>query len=354
MNQGYIKLHRKMLDWEWWEDINTFRLFMYLLLKANHADKNWKGVLISRGSLITSLPILSAKTRLTVREVRTCLTRLKSTGEVTDVSSPKGRVITINNYERYQQDDRLLDRQATDDRQANDRLTTANNNDNNDKEYNNNNYINPNTLSVGSTDTGKKVEKKKTVFKYTLTMLREDITEIVGKTFKARKPGAKASKQDVKDATQLKQRLEEGASRQDFRDLLFNIKRDNHHRDSGYKWINTEFVTRPAMFSKWLEAGKGEPKKPVEKPKEVVVKAPEEPKKPEDPRARATWIVKGYIEGAQKDIAFQKNSAYRLGFDLEELKQVNPEGDISKYVDFYLEKTSGKVISTEGILKSIS
>jgi hypothetical protein len=36
---GWIKIHRSILEWEWYEDTNTFRLFMHLILKANHKDR---------------------------------------------------------------------------------------------------------------------------------------------------------------------------------------------------------------------------------------------------------------------------------------------------------------------------
>ena len=43
MNIGWISLHRKTLEWEWFDDHNTFRIFVTLLLIANHKDKKWKG-----------------------------------------------------------------------------------------------------------------------------------------------------------------------------------------------------------------------------------------------------------------------------------------------------------------------
>ena len=31
---GWIKIHRKITEWEWYDDVNTFRLFMHLILKS--------------------------------------------------------------------------------------------------------------------------------------------------------------------------------------------------------------------------------------------------------------------------------------------------------------------------------
>ena len=53
-NNGFIVLHRAFLDWEWYGDINTSRLFLHLLLLANHQDVKWQGIVIRRGELVTS------------------------------------------------------------------------------------------------------------------------------------------------------------------------------------------------------------------------------------------------------------------------------------------------------------
>lgn len=79
---GHIKLERKIIDWEWYKDINTKCLFIHLLLKANWKDGRFCGKVIERGSLVTSLQKLSEETGLTVREVRTALTHLEDTGEI--------------------------------------------------------------------------------------------------------------------------------------------------------------------------------------------------------------------------------------------------------------------------------
>ncbi len=49
MQNGWIKIHRKILDWEWYSDLNVRVVFLHLLLKANHDDKKWMGMDIKRG-----------------------------------------------------------------------------------------------------------------------------------------------------------------------------------------------------------------------------------------------------------------------------------------------------------------
>lgn len=104
MQVGWIKLHRQILEWEWYRDTNTFRLFLHLLLKANFKDKNHKGKLVKKGFLITGREQLSFETGLSVREIRTCLERLKKTNEIAINSNSKGTEIEILNYDKYQQE----------------------------------------------------------------------------------------------------------------------------------------------------------------------------------------------------------------------------------------------------------
>ena len=122
---GFIKIHRSLLDWEWWDDKNTFRLFMTILLLANWKDKKWHGKLIRRGSFWTSIESLSQKSGLTIRQTRTALNKLISTGEVTSEVTNEGRLITVVKYGVYQSNDAEATNETTNEttseRQANDK-----------------------------------------------------------------------------------------------------------------------------------------------------------------------------------------------------------------------------------------
>lgn len=118
---GWIKIHRKMIDWEWYTDINTKTLFFHLLLTANHAPAKWRGHTIERGQLITSLKHLSEETTLSVQQVRTSLNKLKSTSEITIKSTNKNTLITIEKYNVYQVND--LEDNTQDNTRSNKRAT---------------------------------------------------------------------------------------------------------------------------------------------------------------------------------------------------------------------------------------
>jgi hypothetical protein len=102
MDYWFIKMHRKMLDWEWYNDINTKVLFLHLLLKANWEDKQWKWITIEKWEVLSSLEHLSKETWLTTQNIRTSITRLKSTGELTNKSTSQYTLFKLNNYDTYQ------------------------------------------------------------------------------------------------------------------------------------------------------------------------------------------------------------------------------------------------------------
>jgi len=122
---GRISLHRKILGWEWYTDINTCRLFIHMLLKANWKEGKFRGTTVPRGSFVSSLDKLSEETSLTKREIRTAISHLKMTGELTVKTTNKYSVFTIQKYDLYQSDGTQGDRQATNERQPNDILTTT-------------------------------------------------------------------------------------------------------------------------------------------------------------------------------------------------------------------------------------
>lgn len=128
---GWIKLHRQILEWEWYEDINCFRLFTHLLLKANHKEKRYKGIVVKAGQIVTSRDLLAQETGLSSQQVRTAITKLKSTNEITSVTSSQGTIIEVVNYEKYQlSTNEITEEQPT----SNQRVTTNKNDKNNKKE----------------------------------------------------------------------------------------------------------------------------------------------------------------------------------------------------------------------------
>ncbi len=102
---GFIKLHRKITKWEWYQDANTFRLFMHLLLLCNHEDGRWQGNIIKRGQTITGLKSINKSLGLSIQQTRTAMNKLIATGDITTKSTNKYTLVTVVNYDHYQAKD---------------------------------------------------------------------------------------------------------------------------------------------------------------------------------------------------------------------------------------------------------
>lgn len=123
--EGWICLYKKLINWEWYQDGNTCRLFIHLLLLANYEDKRWHGILIKRGQLITSSEHLAKDLNLSRQQIRTAINKLKSTNEITTKSTNKYTLITIEKYEDYQNKEDKSNQQES--QQLNNQITTTNN-----------------------------------------------------------------------------------------------------------------------------------------------------------------------------------------------------------------------------------
>lgn len=127
MERGWIKLYRKFTDWEWYGDVTMMGFFVHLLIKANFEDKQWHGIMVKRGQVITSRERLSKELNISVRCVRTCIDRLIKSGNVTRETTNQMTILTICNYDIYQDvmtSKRPTKRPSNDQRTTNERPTT--------------------------------------------------------------------------------------------------------------------------------------------------------------------------------------------------------------------------------------
>lgn len=129
---GWIKIHRQLLKWEWYDEPNTLRLFLHLLLKANHVEGEWRGIVINPGQLLTGRKKLSQELKLSEQEIRTSIKRLISTNEITIKPTNKYSIITVCNWGSYQANNtnEQPTEQPTKQPENNQQLTTNKNNKN--------------------------------------------------------------------------------------------------------------------------------------------------------------------------------------------------------------------------------
>lgn len=102
MQKGFVKLHRKLTEWEWYSDINTLCIFVHMLLVANHSPSKYKGHTIKRGQLVFGRKKIAEKFGLSEQQVRTVMDKLKSTNEITSEATNKFSIVTLVNYDLYQ------------------------------------------------------------------------------------------------------------------------------------------------------------------------------------------------------------------------------------------------------------
>lgn len=104
--QGWIKLHRKILNHWVSDEPECFAVWMRMLIEANHDSKkrmfNGELIEIKRGQLIFGYPKFSAKSGVSIAKLRRYLTTFKKEGLIDRQISNKYSLITITSYDDYQ------------------------------------------------------------------------------------------------------------------------------------------------------------------------------------------------------------------------------------------------------------
>ena len=141
--EGWVKLHRSIFEWEWYDDLEAFRLFTHCLLKANHKDANWRGQEIKTGSFITSYSKLAEETGLTIKVVRNRLKKLEKSGELGTLTSNKNTLVTVLKYGFFQGEKEQEGKQRARKGHAEGKQRATNKNDNNKKNENKSIEVDP-------------------------------------------------------------------------------------------------------------------------------------------------------------------------------------------------------------------
>ena len=128
MSEGWVKMHRKIFQWEWYKHPTVSRVFMHLVMKANHAPARWQGIEIKPGQMVTSYRHLADELGLSVATIQRSVKKLISTGEITAQPNAKFTIITVLRYYQYQDSDTLMKHSCN----TQETLTISNNNKKNE------------------------------------------------------------------------------------------------------------------------------------------------------------------------------------------------------------------------------
>ena len=233
---GFIVLHRKIENWEWYQDANTFRVFIHLLLEANYEDRRWRGIVIKRGQHVTSYEKLASELKLSVQNIRTAIKHLKSTGEVTIKATSKYTLITVANYNKYQdkendtnnQPNNQPNKQPTNNQQATNKQLTTNNNENNENNENKDIYCHE---------------------------IRQVVDHLNAVTGKRRSAESKAT------SNHIRARLKEGATVTDMIAIIDSKAGDWLKDERMKKFIRPETLFSTTHFEDYLEEAKANGKR---------------------------------------------------------------------------------------------
>lgn len=99
---GWIKLHKTLKDWEWYDDHNATRLLVHLLLSVNYEDKTWKGQTIKAGTIVTSWENLAKEVGLSVKQIRTAMDKLERSKEVARYTTNKWQAVSLIKWAKLQ------------------------------------------------------------------------------------------------------------------------------------------------------------------------------------------------------------------------------------------------------------
>ncbi|MBM4159169.1 MAG: hypothetical protein FJ216_10395 [Ignavibacteria bacterium] len=106
MNNGYIALHRKIIDNSIYKDSKLLHLFLHLLLKASHKDQkiifNNSEITIRRGQCVAGRKQLSKEIGVNENYIYRKLRILENLNVISLRPNNKFTVVTIDNYSIYQ------------------------------------------------------------------------------------------------------------------------------------------------------------------------------------------------------------------------------------------------------------
>lgn len=139
--EGWIRAYRQMLDNPVvCKDSDYFAVWVYLLLNATHQeyDTLFKGkrITLQKGQLITGTISISKKLKVNKDKVQRILKSFENDKQIAQQASNRNRLITILNWDKYQEFDKQNDKQVINKCETDDKQLITNKNGKNIKNNN--------------------------------------------------------------------------------------------------------------------------------------------------------------------------------------------------------------------------
>jgi hypothetical protein len=123
MNEGFILLHRKMLENAIFYKADYYQIWCYILLKVNHKDNEfiWNNEkrLVKKGTGIFSQKKISQELRIPIGTVHNALKYLKSENQIEIKSTTKFTEIQVVKWEQYQDFESIIENRMKTNRKQN-------------------------------------------------------------------------------------------------------------------------------------------------------------------------------------------------------------------------------------------
>ena len=130
MHRGYIKIWRKSIDGGWLSNAKLWLFWCYCLLRATHKPRKvmlgFKEINLEPGQFIFGRRQASKDTKLSEQTVRTSLHMLLTSHNIAIQTTNKYSIITILNWDTYQDDEKIMTHKTTNKRPTNDQQLTTN------------------------------------------------------------------------------------------------------------------------------------------------------------------------------------------------------------------------------------
>lgn len=222
MNNGWVKLHRKMLDNPVvMKDADHLTVWVYLLLVATHKDLptmyGGKKIILHPGQLVTGRKKISKATGVNESKVKRILNLFESDQQIDQRKERYGTLISINAWNEYQLCDQQNDQQVTNEWPTSDQRVTTIQEDKNKRTQ----------------------EHKKDIYSQECSDIVSYLNEMCGTSYRA-------SSKKTKDL--IHARLNEGFTVEDFRTVIYR---------KGKQWMNDpkmcKFLRPETLFSNKFE-----------------------------------------------------------------------------------------------------
>lgn len=127
---GWIKIHRKIWDNPVvTKDPARIATWVWLITHATHKPYDTlfggKRITLQPGQLVTGRSKLAQELHLSDSRVKRILYEFKIDQQIDQLATPRGSLITIKNWHKYQDSDQLIDQQSTSYRPTGDQLATT-------------------------------------------------------------------------------------------------------------------------------------------------------------------------------------------------------------------------------------